>query len=90
MGFLRSLIAITQDSILGTTSSTDLFVINNYVRRNPGATKAGAEAWLSGMKALGIARSKKREALFDAENPDATSEQRKYGLESLGRAFIAG
>jgi len=54
-----------------------------YVKLNPGATKAGAKANLAGTKAIGESRAKQREEFFDAQNPNATREQREIGLKML-------
>jgi hypothetical protein len=62
------------------SSSPDDDYISLYVRLNPGATKAGAKAYLEAIRSLGAKRAKEREENFDRENPDATNEQRKFAL----------
>ena len=54
--------------------------ITLYVKINPGSTKAGARACLAGNKIIGQMRLREREQKFDAENPNATKEQREFGL----------
>jgi hypothetical protein len=63
------------------SSSPDDDYISLYVRLNPGATKAGAKAYLEAIRSLGAKRAKEREENFDRENPDATNEQRKLSKE---------
>jgi len=66
------------------SSSPEDAYLDLYVKLNPGATKAGAKASLAGNKAIGEARAKQREKFFDAQNPNATREQREIGLKMLG------
>jgi hypothetical protein len=65
------------------SSSPDDAYIDLYVKLHPGATKAGAKAKLAGTKAIGESRAKQREEFFDAQNPNATREQREIGLRML-------